>query len=139
MSGGRVKLLGVDYGERRIGLAIAEGSLAEPLAIVDVRNRKGALEKIAQICRQEEISQIVIGLPRDPEGNLTIEDRKIVDLARELRKLLGCPVVFGDETLTSQEAVRKMVEVGKPRRKRRRLDDVAAALILQEYLDHQES
>jgi putative Holliday junction resolvase len=110
------KILAVDFGEKRIGLAIAIGDLAEPLAIVDSAS---AVEQIAKICQQENSGEIVLGLP----------------LGQKLSEATGLKIIFWDEALTSEAALSKMVEAGRPQKKRRHLDDVVAALILQEYLD----
>lgn len=124
-----LKVLGVDFGERRIGLAIAEGRLAEPLAIVEVDDQASAIEGVAKVCQGENVKEIVLGVPDGSE--------KVKNFGRALSKKTGLKVVFWDETLTSEEALSKMIEAGRRQKKRRRLDDVSAAIILQEYLDSQ--
>ena len=131
------KILGIDLGEKRIGLAIAEGDLAEPLTIIEVSKQDSALEKIVEICQQERVQKIVLGLPLESEGRLGPQAQKVKRFGRKLAEVTGLKIIFWDETLTSKEALAKMVEAGKPVKKRRFLDDVAAALILQEYLDSQ--
>ncbi|MFZ5365715.1 MAG: Holliday junction resolvase RuvX [Patescibacteria group bacterium] len=117
-----MKILGIDYGERKIGLAISEGVLAEPLKIVK-SNRQ-----IVSICQKEGIEKIVVGIS---EGKMAERARKF---GRGLGKITGLPVKFQDETLTSQEAVAKMKEIGKRVKDE---DAISAALILQEYLETQ--
>jgi len=134
MSEGK-KVLGVDFGERRIGLAIAINNLAETFSIIEVDNLDAAVEKIAKICQQEKIREIVVGLPLDSEGRVGPAAKKAKAFGRNLGQEAGLEIIFWDETLTSEEALSKMVEAGRPQKKRRRLDDVVAALILQEYLD----
>lgn len=126
------KVLGIDFGERRIGLAIAEGQLAEPLAIVEVSGPpslklRRAVSQIVKICSQEKIREIVLGLPSGSD--------RVKEFGQELVKATGLKVVFWDETLTSEEALDKMIQAGKGQKSRRRLDDISAAIILQEYLD----
>jgi len=121
------KILGIDFGERRIGLAVAEGGLAEPLSIIEVDNQTSAVEKIVRVCEREKIEEIVLGLPRD--------SKRVKNFGQKLAEETGIKVIFWNETLTSEEALSKMIEAGRPQQKRRRLDDVSAALILQEYLD----
>lgn len=128
MDENRENVLAIDFGERRIGLAVAEGGLAEPFLILEVKNQDDALAKILKICRREKVSKLLLGLP-GPEA------KKVQDFGEKLREKTGLPLVFWDETLTSQEALSKMIEAGRRQKKRRRLDDVAAAMILQEYLD----
>ena len=128
MSGDK-KILGVDFGEKRIGLAIAINDLAEPLSIIKVDDLDIAIEKIAGICQQEEIREIVLGLPSGSE--------RVKKFGQRLVEETGLKVVFWDETLTSEEALSKMIQAGKSQKKRRNLDDISAAIILQEYLDSQ--
>jgi len=124
--------LGVDFGKRRIGLAIAAGGLAEPLLIVD---SAAAILKIAKICKEEKIEQIVLGLPLSSNGELGPMAKSAKSFGQKLGRATGLDIVFWDETLTSREALGKMTEAGRPQKKRRHLDDAAAALLLQEYLD----
>ena len=124
---GEGKVLGIDFGERRIGLAVAEGGLAEPLSIIEVDNQTSAVEKIVRVCEREKIEEVVLGLPRD--------SKRVKNFGQKLAEETGIKVIFWNETLTSEEALSKMIEAGRPQQKRRRLDDVSAALILQEYLD----
>ena len=123
------KVLGVDFGERRIGLAIAESGLAEPFSIVEVGDQDSAVGKIAEVCQQEEIQKIILGLPRG--------SKRVKKFGQRLAEETGLKVVFWDETLTSEEALSKMIQAGKSQKKRRNLDDISAAIILQEYLDSQ--
>ncbi len=131
------KVLGVDFGEKRIGLAVSRGQLAEPLSIVEVTNQNSAVEEITKTCQQEKIEEIVLGLPLDSDGQVGPAAQKVKEFGQKLTKETGLKVIFWDEALTSEEALAKMVEAGRPRQKRRHLDDVVAALILQEYLDSQ--
>lgn len=122
-----MRILGIDFGEKKIGLAISEGMLAEPLGIISITNDQ---LPIIKLCQREKIEQIVVGLP---EGRLAARVKKF---ASELAKLTGLPVEFQDETLTSQDAIAKMKEIGK---KIKDEDAIAAALILQSYLDKGEN
>ena len=124
--------MAVDFGEKRIGLAVSAGDLAEPYSIVDSAS---VVEKIAEICEQERIEKIIVGLPLDSEGQIGPAAKKAKEFGQKLSAAPGLKVTFWDETLTSEEALSKMVEAGRPQKKRRHLDDVVAALILQEYLE----
>lgn len=118
-----MKYLGVDWGEKRIGLAIAEGSLAEPLGVVD------SVEKLLEIAKKEGVEKIVLGLP---EGR---HEKKVKELGRRLGKELGVEVIFRGEVLSTENALKVAIEVGKGKKARRALDALAAAILLQEYLD----
>lgn len=123
-------VLAVDFGLKKIGLAIAEENLAMPLRVLT--NDSRIFGQLAQICQKEEVGRVVIG---QPEGKI---GRKAVDFGKKLASHLEIPIVFHAEVLTTREAIAKMIEAGKKRKGRREKEDaVAAALILQEYLDRQ--
>jgi putative holliday junction resolvase len=125
-----MRILGIDFGFKNIGLAYSEGEIAEPLAGFKVKTYKQLLKRLVAVCRERQISLIIIGIP---EGKL--ED-KVKKLAFDLRKNTGLKVEFQDETLTSKQAAAKMIESGKPKLKRQKQQHiVAACLILQSYLD----
>lgn len=125
-----MKILAIDFGIRNIGLAISEGELAEPFRELKVKSTLEAFNQLKKICLENKIELLVLGLP---QGKLVT---KIKKFAKELRKQLNLPVVLQDETLTSKEAVKKMIEAGKPLKKRRKEKHIiAACLILQSYLD----
>ena len=125
-------ILGVDFGLKNIGLALADGPLAEPLTQFKYRTLKQALEKIAFFCTQHSVRKIVVGLPQGPLHS------RVQAFGQQLSQLLDLPVVFQDETLTSQTAARLLRH--KTLKKKKRLSHAAAAaLILQSYLDDQPS
>jgi len=127
--------LGVDFGEKHIGLAVSINGLAEPFSIVEVDNLDTAVKKIVGVCQQEKIKEIVVGLPLDSEGRAGPAAKKAREFGQKLGQETGLKIIFWDETLTSEEALAKMIEAGRRQKKRRKLDDIAAALILQEYLE----
>ena len=120
-----MNLLGVDFGEKKIGLAMATGPLSEPTGIV--KN----LKEVVRFCQEHEIDKIIVGLS---EGEMAKKQKKV---AQRLGELTGLPVELQDETLTTKEAIIKMKQAGKKVRKREE-DAFAAALILQDYLDRME-
>jgi putative transcription antitermination factor YqgF len=122
-----MKYLGIDFGKKHLGLALADGPLAEPYG--EKANNAGALKYLQNLIDQESIDKIVIGLP---EGELGPEIKKF---GRELFNLTGKEVIYRDETLSTQEAKQKLIEAGKPQLKRRFDHRAAAALILQDFLD----
>lgn len=123
-----MKVLAIDFGLSKIGLAFSEGTLVEPLGVI--RNSDKLVDKIVEICQREKIERIVIGLP---EGKIGL---KVKAFSRKLMEKAKLLVVFQDETLTTQQAVVKMIEGGKSKKVRKEKEDAfAAACILQEYLE----
>lgn len=121
------KILGIDYGESKVGLAISEGEIAQPLGIVKIDSGN----RIRRICESQKIEKIVIGIS---EGKMAEKTKKF---GEELAKITGLAVEYRDETLTSQEARDKMITTGKPRMKKKSSEhSIAAAIILQDYLDN---
>jgi len=123
-----MKILAIDYGLKKIGLAFSETGLAEPLLVI--RNQLSVVSKISNLCQKYKIEKIVIGLP---EGKIAT---RVKEFGKKLFSFTELPVVFQDETLTSKEAIAKMIEAGRGRKKRQEKEDaIAAAIILQTYLD----
>jgi putative Holliday junction resolvase len=128
------KTLGIDFGLKKIGLAITEGHLAQPLGVLKVKGRPDQLlPQINFLCQKEEINQIIIGLP---ESGLVV---MIKEFGKNLSKLTHLPVVYQPETLTTQEAIVKMKQAGLRKKNRKKKEDaIAAALILQSWLDQKD-
>lgn len=121
-------VLGIDYGLSRIGLALAENNFVRPLGVV--KNSSSLMKQLAVICQENQIKKIVIGLP---EGKVALKAKQF---AYQLRLILNLPVVFQDESLTTQEAIGKMITVGIKRKARQKKQDAfAAALILEAFLE----
>jgi putative Holliday junction resolvase len=131
------RVLGLDPGERRIGVALSDpsGLIAQPYRVLD-RRRGNAIEQITQICDEEGIETIVVGLPvslSGEEGAAAVAARK---LGSEVAEATGRNLVYWDERFTSVQAEQALLESGMRREKRRDTRDmVAAALMLQGYLD----
>lgn len=140
-----VRIVGLDVGERRIGVAVSDATLtlARPVEVL----RPGSLERdapqlaaaaIARLAEQEDdaVSTIVVGLPRRLDGSPTEMTARVEAFAAELERLTGLRVIGQDERLTSREAESRLAATDKDWRSRKsRLDAAAAAIILQDYLD----
>ncbi|MCL4365847.1 Holliday junction resolvase RuvX [Patescibacteria group bacterium] len=124
-----MKYLGIDFGLRRIGLAISEGELASPWQILEVKNFSDGVEKISKIIKDNNFEKIVIGLPEGKMG------KNVKGFIRALNKH-GITVETSDETLSSNKAKGVMVRQGVPKNKRRFEDAYSAAEILQQFLDN---
>jgi len=132
-----MRILGVDLGDRRIGLAIsdADGKLAGPLRTINQSG--GAIEEILKIAQSEDIGMVVVGLPLNMDGSLGEEGKKAQRFAQELHEKSALPVNVWDERLSTFEAERMLREAGKKGDKlKKALDKSAAAVILQDFINH---
>ena len=129
------RVLGIDWGTHRVGVAISdpERILASPHRVVD---RSGALDEIKDIVGDMKVETIVIGLPRTLSGEEGRSAEEARNFGRDLERLTGVDVVFRDERFTSRIADQSLLGSGMKRRDRRStVDKLAAAIILQDYLD----
>ena len=132
----RRRILGVDFGRARIGIAVSDelGMLAHPVETIPAR--ENAAKRIDEIVREKDVERVVIGLPRHMNGSMGEAAGEVLVFADKLRKLLPCEVVVWDERLTTIAANRALREGGqKTRTSRSFVDQVAAQMILQGYLD----
>lgn len=129
------RVLGVDYGTKRVGLALSDeiGLTAQPL---DVTPRRQLADRLRRLDREYDIGTVVVGLPTGLSGDEGTSASAARDLGAEISEILGTEVVFVDERFTSRIAESALVESGMGRRQRKEtVDKVAAAIILQAYLD----
>ena len=133
--------MGVDFGERRTGVALSDptGTLASPLETLERRaGQRLPLKALEEIARAHEVGTLVVGIPLDLRGEETEWTRRVRAAGDELARRLAIPVEFVDERFTSVQAERAVRTAGLPRRERERkerVDRAAAALILQGWLD----
>ena len=142
-----MRALGIDYGERRIGLALSDptGLLASPWKKIDNDANVGAaaqrlaLEIDALVAEPDGLGAIVIGLPRRLNGEDNDQTARVRKLGQLLADRIAIPITFQDERLTSHVADELLAERGQRdwRKRKQQLDAMAAALILQDFLDHQ--
>jgi len=127
-----MRWLGIDFGEKRIGIAISDpgGSFALPLATLARRNDRSAVRQIAEIARQEGVDGLVVGDPL-AGGRAGDASARVHRFGDKLAALTGLPIRWVDETLTSDEAVRRLGAAAAPGA----IDAVAAQILLQEALD----
>jgi putative Holliday junction resolvase len=132
------RILGVDFGRARIGLAISDelGLLAHPLETIPGAKMEAAARRVAEIARAKDVERVVLGMPRQMNGELGTAASEVTIFANKLRPLLGCAIVLWDERLTTTAANRALRHAGqKTRQTRGFVDQVAAQMILQGYLD----
>jgi putative Holliday junction resolvase len=133
------RILGIDVGEARIGLALSDdlGMLAHPAETIHVKEGK-PIQRVADVVRREKVSTVVIGLPRNMNGTYGPAADKVREFAKKLQALAPCTVKFWDERLTTVAAQKSLHQAGKNvKQSRQVIDQVAAQLILQGYLDSQ--
>jgi len=139
---GQARMLGLDVGERRIGIAVSQGRLAVPLAIVEHESRAADLERIAAIAREQEAQAVIVGLPITMSGEEGEQARRTRRFGDALARRVGVPIIYHDERMSTLQVVgaagaRVTGAGGRPgkRGRKARIDDLAAAVILQSYLD----
>jgi len=136
-----VRALGVDFGERRIGLAVSDptGTIASPLETVTRRRgKRPPWRRMEEVARDHDVEQVVVGLPLDLEGLENEWCAEVRAMGEELGRRLSVPVAYVDERMTSVRAERAVRSVGlrkSQREEKGRIDAAAAALILQAWLD----
>jgi putative Holliday junction resolvase len=129
-------ILGLDVGEKRIGVALAEGILAIPLTVIDRRVEETDMELIMALVKEYRAERIVVGLPRLMNGNIGTQAEEILSFCGALAEHVDIPVDTWDERLSTVTAERLLIDAGMKRKKRKgKLDAMAAAIILQAYLD----
>lgn len=132
------RILGVDLGEKRIGLALSDplGWTAQGLETLQVKSFEDAVKQVAAAAREKEADTIVLGLPYELNGSSGYQVRKTRKFGERLHKEINLPVVYLDERLSSRAAEAVLLQADLSRRRRRQLrDKLAAQIILQNYLD----
>lgn len=133
-----MRILGLDIGEKRIGVAVSDpsGTVASPLVVLDARNVLGDGRDLARLVADYEVELLVAGLPLSLDGNEGPQAARVRSAAQRLAALVALPLELADERLSSTEARRTMTDAGvSDRDKRGRIDMVAASIFLQSYLD----
>ena len=133
-----MRILGLDVGDVIIGVAVSDPSriIAQGLDSIKRVNPQKDVETIRNLVDQYEAGEIVVGLPKMMSGEIGVQAQKVLDFAELLRAAVGIPISMWDERLSTVAATRSLIEGDMSRRKRKKVvDKVAAMLILQGYLD----
>jgi putative Holliday junction resolvase len=133
-----MRILGVDPGEKNIGIAISDptGTIARPLTIIEHISKQANAERISALAEEQQINLIVIGQATDIDGKPNFSGRKSARLAGEIRSMTEIPVELWDESYSTYEALETRIKLGVPLKARQgHLDEIAASIILQTYLD----
>ena len=137
-----MRILGVDLGDKRIGLAISDplGFTAQGLKTLERKKGVDELNTIKLLCEERGVEECVIGLPLRLNGEIGERAKIVMAWVQDLEKRIPCPVRTWDERLTSREAQRLMIQQDLSRRKQKsRSDELSAILILQNYLEYRRS
>ena len=129
-------ILGLDFGRARIGVAMSDELqlLAHPLETIPANQQSAS--RVSEIVREKKIDHVVAGIPRRMNGEIGSAATEVLNFVEKLRAILPCPVVTWDERLTTAAAHRALRDAGKKTRQTRSyVDQVAAQMILQSYLD----
>jgi len=133
-----MKILGIDYGEKRIGLALSDPSntVARSLKVLKRNGTRKLLGEIKAVVDQNKIEKIVIGLPKNMNGSLGEKGNEVLAFVKILEKVVKVPIVTWDERLTTVSAEKVLRQAELSRKKRKDiLDKLSACIILQNYLD----
>jgi putative Holliday junction resolvase len=133
-----LRILGVDHGEKHIGLAISDptATVARPLRVLKHVSRLMDAAQVANLATENDVALIVIGQSYDEEGKPNLAGRRAAKFAEALKAQTQIPVVLWDESFSTQEARSTRIEMGVSRKKRGgHLDELAAVMILKSYLD----
>ena len=129
-------ILGLDFGRARIGVAMSDDLqlLAHPLETIPANQQSAS--RVSEIVREKKIDHVVAGIPRQMNGQIGSAATEVLNFVEKLRAILPCPVITWDERLTTAAAHRALRDAGKKTRQTRGyVDQVAAQMILQSYLD----
>lgn len=135
-----MRILSVDPGEKRIGIAISDptGTIASPLAVIQHVSRPIDAAAIADLARQHQVGMIVVGTSSGSEGESTPQSRRSERLAEAIRQQCDIRLAMFDESFSTQTARQARISMGVTRAKRQgHLDELAATVILQAYLDNE--
>lgn len=128
-----MRYLGVDYGLKKMGLAISEGQIASPLKVVEISSLADAIAKISQVIKTEEVERVIVGIPESGQAK-NIAKKFTHELTQKLDKEL-VSVIEADETLSSASAKNLMIDLGVGEKARQKEDAYSAVIILQNFLD----
>jgi len=133
-----MKIIGLDVGSKTIGVAVSDdmGWTAQGVSTIIRKSKDSDLEELKKLVTEYNASEIVVGLPKNMDGNIGIQAEKVLALVEKIKERLNIPVATWDERLSTVAANRTLLEADLSRKKRKRvIDKMAAVFILQGYLD----
>lgn len=134
------RYLGIDLGEKRVGLAVSDPTLtiAQPLKTLKLTKFTRFIQELREIIDEFHVSKIIVGLPLTLKGTYSQKTHEIMEIIEKMRQKISVPIVAFDERLTTVQARQTMLQLGeKPSRRRDKIDQMAAVYLLQNYLDQE--
>ena len=134
------RYLAIDYGEKRVGLALSDSTrtIAQSLETIVYQSRKNLIAILKEIISQQNVKKIILGLPLTMKGSDSDKTIDVRKFGAELENQIDIPLVFFDERLTSIQAQQIIRQFGKkPSKHRAKIDQIAAGILLQTYLDQE--
>jgi putative Holliday junction resolvase len=135
-----MRTLALDHGTVRIGVAVSDelGMIAQPLEFIPAEPFAAFLERLIKLVAERDVGRILVGMPRNMDGSYGPAAEKVNEFVRQIRESFSIPIQTWDERLTSVQAQRMLREASvKGAKQRRKIDQMAAAILLQSFLDAQ--
>jgi putative Holliday junction resolvase len=131
------RILAIDFGERRMGLAISDPLriTAQGLPTIDTRKTEDIFSHIQKILKDRKVKKVVVGMPKNMDGSIGFKGEEVKKFIGKLIRKTGVEVIAWDERLTSVQSHKSMREMGTKQKKKETVDRISATLILQSYLD----
>lgn len=131
------RILAIDFGERRMGLAVSDplGITAQGLPTIDIRKTEDIFSHIQKILEDRKVKKVVVGMPKNMDGSIGFKGEEVKKFIGKLIRKTGVEVIAWDERLTSVQSQKSMREMGTKQKKKETVDRISATLILQSYLD----
>lgn len=132
------RILAIDYGEKRLGIAVSDplGIIPQGLPTIEYKSLKEVKQKLKEIIEQYEISQIVVGHPLNLRGEVAAAATQVQTFVQKIKMEVNLPIILWDERFTSVEAERILRQLNiSPSRNKSKIDQISAMIVLQNYLD----
>ena len=133
-----MRVLAIDHGTKRMGIAVSDpaGVIALPLEFIPAEPFNGFLERLKTLIQEKEVEQILVGMPRNMDGSYGPAAAKVQEFVAVLKETIAVPIRTWDERLTSAQANRMLLQTDMRRKERKqKVDQAAAAILLQSFLD----
>lgn len=128
-----MRYLGIDYGLKKVGLALSEGQIASPLKVLDINSLTDGVNKVSHIIKSESVDRVVIGVPESGQSK-NITKKFITELKSKFQDT-QISIIEADETLSSSGAKDLMIDLNLSKESRKKEDAFSASIILQNFLD----